>query len=67
MDFLPFLRHTVNVLRNPAPVEVGSLSNYLQSLLHPRCRISEASTVSSVQNPFDQIKVPGILISWLMK
>ena len=27
--------------RNPAPVEVGSLSHYLQGFIHPRwCRIS---------------------------
>ena len=42
------LYHTVHgseILRSP--VEVGSLSRYLQGFLHPRwCRISEPSTVS---------------------
>ena len=36
--------HTVDG-RNPAPVEVGSFSRYLQGFLHLRCRISEPSTV----------------------
>ena len=33
--------------KNPAPVEAGSLSNYLQCFIHPRwfSRISEPSTV----------------------
>ena len=34
--------------RNPAPVEVGSLSHYVQGFIHPRWLfgISEPSTVS---------------------
>ena len=39
--------HTVDA-RNPAPVEVGSLSHYFQGFIHPRwCSISEPSTVLS--------------------
>ena len=32
--------------RNPAPVEVGSLSHYLQGFIHPRwCRISSIKCI----------------------
>ena len=31
--------------RNPAPVEVGSLSHYLQGFIHPRCRISSINSM----------------------
>ena len=38
--------HTVDGW-NPAPVEVGSLSHYLQGLMHPRwCRISAINSIS---------------------
>ena len=38
------------MIRNPAPVEVGGVSHYLQGFIHPRWlfRISEPSTVSHV-------------------
>ena len=33
--------------RNPAPVEVGSLSHYLQGFIHPRwCRISSINSIT---------------------
>ena len=40
--------------RNPAPVEVGSLSHYLQVFLHPRWLfgISEPSTVETLDIVF---------------
>ena len=39
------LRHTVDG-RNPAPVEVGSLSQCLQGFTHPRwCRISSIDSM----------------------
>ena len=34
--------------RNPAPVEVGSLSHYLQGFIHPRwCRISSINSITT--------------------
>ena len=33
--------------RNPAPVEVGSLSHYLQGFVHPRCRISSTNSMTN--------------------
>ena len=36
--------------RNPAPVEVGSLSHYLQGFIHPRwCRISSINSMESLK------------------
>ena len=46
ISFLNGLNDTVDDGRNPAPVEVGSLSHYLQRFIHPTWyRISEPSTV----------------------
>ena len=44
--------HSTNTVggRNPAPVEVGSLSRYLQGILHPRwCRISSINSIIDLQ------------------
>ena len=44
IDGLPIRKGTVDG-RNPAPVEVGSLSHYLQGFIHPRwCRISSINS-----------------------
>ena len=43
-----YLPHTADG-RNAAPVEVGSLSHYLQSFLHPRwCRISAINSMKHI-------------------
>ena len=43
--------------RNPAPVEVGSLSHYLQDFIHPRwCRISEPSTECTSESGDTQVR-----------
>ena len=43
---------------NPAPVEVGSLSQYLEGAIHPRwCRISEPSTVGTRPSLFRSLHI----------
>ena len=58
----PFLKDRLHILsycwwfRNPAPVEVGSVSHYLQGFIHPRwCRISSIN--SSMKRPILQANV----------
>ena len=34
-----------------SPVEVGSLSHYLQSFIHPRCRISSINSINALPIP----------------
>ena len=47
--------------RNPAPVEVGSLSTYLQGFIHPRwCRISSINRTNTVFNLSCGPKLPQL-------